>query len=368
MRVVIIGIQGAGKSTCICSLAAALSGTRWRQVVDVGFFDDGSPITISTQPVKKCGHKKNPQFAGVLLATLIDVAGIPETWNADENQEEHEKMVEALRLLFYGNIKKDVPFKEVHEFCLANPLHKIRQKYRTEYPEMKVERIVFVESANREVNRNLLKCVVKAARPQHDSPYKREVPLFGAMTKMDQVAGGENNADFQRRKQEFRLALGIPDNRFLSYSNYCETTEPGRTERLNPSRSLPILKFFCQVFDPAYTVRHKHDRLPRVWRDLKAVLPSLLTLIMAPLAVFLLTCLVWNFPLLLASRTFETNIRTECNNLMKSARPDVVTQRVLDYCREPARETRFAEATVAAVTVFMMCCVQMFLKFFGFVE
>ncbi|KAK7502630.1 hypothetical protein BaRGS_00006205, partial [Batillaria attramentaria] len=93
LRIAIIGLQGAGKSSFLNSVAAALSRDKWREHAAVGLRKGAQPITVFTKSYKKCGCAE--KYPRVLLPTLIDVAGATDA----------DTMEEPLRQLFYGHIK-----------------------------------------------------------------------------------------------------------------------------------------------------------------------------------------------------------------------------------------------------------------------
>ena len=88
------------------------------------------------------------------------------------------------------------------------------------------------------------------------------IPLFGVMTKMDQVAKDGKKGDvseelFEKRKKLFIDRLGLKGTtRYIFASNYCNNTdeEQKRLETVIPEIDAPLLKFMIQVCDPVNQV------------------------------------------------------------------------------------------------------------------
>ena len=62
---------------------------------------------------------------------------------------------------------------KVYEDCKRSSTDQIRQKYSQSFPDMRVDRVVFVASAADELPERLMTCVLRAARPSHDKDVRR---------------------------------------------------------------------------------------------------------------------------------------------------------------------------------------------------
>eukprot|EP00105_Crassostrea_gigas_P023201 XP_011442952.1 PREDICTED: uncharacterized protein LOC105339203 [Crassostrea gigas] len=84
----------------------------------------------------------------------------------------------------------------------------------------------------------------------------RVIPIFGVLTHKDEIS--RDDSDYMRLEQEFREGLGIPENRFLLCTTYCDAYDKhhgrSRLDQRHPALDIPILKFMRQVCDPAIRV------------------------------------------------------------------------------------------------------------------
>ena len=80
------------------------------------------------------------------------------------------------------------------------------------------------------------------------------IPIFGVLTHKDKI--NEEDKDFQALEKDFREGLGLPENRFLLCTTYCEDYDKhhgkSRLDQRHPELDIPILKFMRQV-----SVNHK---------------------------------------------------------------------------------------------------------------
>ncbi|KAK7095164.1 uncharacterized protein [Littorina saxatilis] len=254
LRVVVVGKHGAGKSSFIDSVAAAVSEDKWHEYAHTGYRLDAGPITIVNQRHPKCCNEGRDRYKSVLLPTLIDVAGL--------GDDVDDKTEELLRLLFYGHLQEDEPIMQAYEECKKWTQVNIRKKYSQSYPDMRVDRIIFVASAADNLPTRLMSCVYRAAQPAFHRTERRAVPLYGVLTKMDKV--DVQSVTFKEKKDSFMKELGLILPRLLVCSNYCDDLDPDceRTERLRPDLDLPIVRFLQQVCDKARKVIKEGEVLP----------------------------------------------------------------------------------------------------------
>ena len=75
------------------------------------------------------------------------------------------------------------------------------------------------------------------------------IPIFGVLTHKDKI--NEEDKDFQALEKDFREGLGLPDNRFLLCTTYCDDYDKhygkSRLDQRHPELDIPILKFMRQV-------------------------------------------------------------------------------------------------------------------------
>ena len=81
---------------------------------------------------------------------------------------------QSLRLTRHGGEQQeDEAVMKVYEDCKRSSTDQIRQKYSQSFPDMRVDRVVFVASAADELPERLMTCVLRAARPSHDKDVRR---------------------------------------------------------------------------------------------------------------------------------------------------------------------------------------------------
>jgi hypothetical protein len=75
------------------------------------------------------------------------------------------------------------------------------------------------------------------------------IPIFGVLTHRDEVDTGD--VEYMNLETEFRHGLGLPENRFLLCTTYCDTYDKfvgkSRLDHRHPGLDIPLLKFMRQV-------------------------------------------------------------------------------------------------------------------------
>ena len=76
------------------------------------------------------------------------------------------------------------------------------------------------------------------------------IPIYGVLTHKDKI--NPKNKDYQSLEKDFRQdLLGLPENRFLLCTNYCDDydtlKEKKRMDQRHPELDIPILEFMRQV-------------------------------------------------------------------------------------------------------------------------
>ncbi len=103
---------------------------------------------------KCCNEEK---FKDDLLPTIIDIAGI-------EN-ENNEQWKELLKIVFFGRLPEGEALITAYHYGIKHGVDGLRAKYADVQEKLKVDRVIFVCSAEEGVPTNLIKCVREAARP-----------------------------------------------------------------------------------------------------------------------------------------------------------------------------------------------------------
>ena len=75
------------------------------------------------------------------------------------------------------------------------------------------------------------------------------IPIFGVLTHKDKI--NLEDKDFQALEKDFKEGLGLPNNRFLLCTTYCDDYDNhlgrSRLDQRHPELDIPILKFMRQV-------------------------------------------------------------------------------------------------------------------------
>ncbi|KAK3585098.1 hypothetical protein CHS0354_004289 [Potamilus streckersoni] len=256
LNVCVIGTYGAGKSSFINTIAAALSGKRWREYAGIGDYGGKRGVTTYVQRFSRCCQEKNARFAGKSLPNLIDIPGIQEDGSVPAE--------ELLRIFFFGKLGHGDGLKEAIDYYSEHGIEGLKDKYSQNTKDenvYKISRIIFVASARQNLPENLIKSVVNAAQPigSGRDRYKRTVPIFGVLTHAGPVER-KADGDLENAEKQFMQSLGISRHRLLLCSNYCDDIDGTyRTEDVIPELDVPVLEFLVQVFDRSLSVLHDDE-------------------------------------------------------------------------------------------------------------
>ncbi|KAK3104891.1 hypothetical protein FSP39_012559, partial [Pinctada imbricata] len=211
--------------------------------------------------------------------TLLDIAGLED--------EDSFVIQEMLRVVLFGRIQEGDSLQTLHLLISENVknIDAVREWYLTEAEEHRVDRIIFIASANADTNipTKLINVLCNAA----NSP-ELVIPRYGVLTHCDKV-DVEDEA-FLRKEKDFKAHLGLPDNRYMRCRNYCDDIDriygTNRLEENIPEIDIPVIKFMTQVCHPGFVTPktnakyHKCDERTlraRIWDNLKiatdAVIP-----------------------------------------------------------------------------------------------
>jgi len=91
------------------------------------------------------------------MPTFIDLAGFD-----DEDSEINE---ELLRIVFFGCLPEGETLVEAREYANQHGLVGLQEKYKQNKEDLKVDRIIFVASAEQNVPEKFIKRVSAAAHP-----------------------------------------------------------------------------------------------------------------------------------------------------------------------------------------------------------
>ncbi|KAK3585104.1 hypothetical protein CHS0354_004294 [Potamilus streckersoni] len=258
LHVALVGTYGVGKTSFVNTIAAALSCDRWREHAYAGKYgSEGRPMTVFSENFSKCCKEKDEEYQNIALPTLIDLAGFPD--------EDNEKWRELLRIVFYGRLQEGESLTSAQEYCEKYGVEGLREKYSTEQEALKVDRVVFVGAADQPVPKNLISCVIEAARPtgKGDDRGRRTIPIYGVLTHADKVDDQEETYESGRKtEKEFVSCLGLEGSRhrYLRCRNYCDDVDHGeRMDRCLPELDVPVLRFLKAIFDPELKIQHDDE-------------------------------------------------------------------------------------------------------------
>ncbi|XP_061193175.1 uncharacterized protein LOC133201373 [Saccostrea echinata] len=237
-NVAIIGPSGVGKSSFINSIIASFSSKCWRERTKVGFTaGEGGQGTCHLIKTTKDEYLDTERQKEYPYPTLIDMNGF-------ENQST-EDIKELLRYILFGLIPHEHKLKDALKIYTDGGLNGMREEYFMNQETLKVDCLIFVSSTTSVLPENLMDAVVQVAQKE-----ERVIPLFGVLTQKDKVHDEET---YMTKKKDFCSKLGLPENRFLLCTNYCDDYDKekgqSRWNQVYPALDVPNLSFMRQVCD-----------------------------------------------------------------------------------------------------------------------
>ncbi|XP_056014558.1 uncharacterized protein LOC125673062 isoform X2 [Ostrea edulis] len=244
LNIAFIGAAGSGKSSLCNSIMAAFSVGCWRERATVGYFGGlAEQVTHHLLSFPKVEYLDFDALYVYNFPTLVDMNGFENS--SDELTEE------LLRIVFYGRLPEEGKLIDAVKLAKKKGIVGLREYYSQNQENLKVDRIIFVASARTVLPTSLMEAVRNTARKEG-----RVIPIFGVLTHRDEVDTGD--VEYMKLETEFRHGLGLPENRFLLCTTYCDAYDKyvgkSRLDHKHPGLDIPILKFMRQVCDTASRV------------------------------------------------------------------------------------------------------------------
>nr|XP_022291792.1 uncharacterized protein LOC111103078 [Crassostrea virginica]XP_022291793.1 uncharacterized protein LOC111103078 [Crassostrea virginica]XP_022291794.1 uncharacterized protein LOC111103078 [Crassostrea virginica] len=248
LNIALIGPPGCGKSSFCNSVLTAFSVEGWREWTTTGHYGGlAEQVTHHLRVYQKNEYLdvKSPLYA-YNYPTLFDMIGF--------NESIDDMVEKILRMVFFGRLPREQKIMDVVNYFRSNGVDVIGLKeHNAKNPEdLKIDRIIFIASANTPLPKRLIEAVKKTALKEN-----RVIPIYGVLTHKDKI--NPKNKDYQSLEKDFRQdLLGLPENRFLLCTNYCDDydtlKEKKRMDQRHPELDIPILEFMRQVCDPKVKV------------------------------------------------------------------------------------------------------------------
>uniref|UniRef100_A0A8W8HRI0 Uncharacterized protein n=1 Tax=Magallana gigas TaxID=29159 RepID=A0A8W8HRI0_MAGGI len=245
LNVALIGLSGSGKSSFCNSIIAAFSVGDWKKRATTGHYGGhGEQVTHHLLSFPKIEYLDFDALYDYNYPTLIDMNGFEDSCDALAQ--------ELLRIVFFGRLPNEERLTDAVKLYNSKGLDGLKEKYSQSNECLKVDRIIFIASAyNFSLPTRLMEAVRNTARKEN-----RVIPIFGVLTHKDKIS--RDDSDYMRLEQEFIEGLGIPENRFLLSTTYCDAYDKhhgkSRLDQRHSAIDIPILKFMQLVCDPATRV------------------------------------------------------------------------------------------------------------------
>lgn len=255
LNIAVIGKVGAGKSSTINTLLTSMNTDKFREYAMSGQFGGhGNQMTYLTKSFPKTAYR-DPAHQEACYPTFIDIGGF--------QNEETDLNKELLRIVFYGRLPVEDSLQGAKKVFDASGMNGLREQYSQNQELLKVDRIIFVASAQEVIPANLINCVVQAANPVGGKAGKGKmtIPVFGILTKIDGI--DLDSTEFKEKEKTFLECLGLvgAKQRYARMVNYCSDVDPNdeRLEKYLPKIDIPALKFLRQILDSVYEVQAQHE-------------------------------------------------------------------------------------------------------------
>nr|XP_022292956.1 uncharacterized protein LOC111103783 [Crassostrea virginica]XP_022292957.1 uncharacterized protein LOC111103783 [Crassostrea virginica]XP_022292958.1 uncharacterized protein LOC111103783 [Crassostrea virginica]XP_022292959.1 uncharacterized protein LOC111103783 [Crassostrea virginica]XP_022292960.1 uncharacterized protein LOC111103783 [Crassostrea virginica] len=244
LNIAFIGASGCGKSSFCNSVMTAFSVGGWRERAMTGHYGGrGRQVTQHLLSFPKTKYLDSEDLKKYNYPTLVDMNGF--------NDSSDDLVEELLRIVFFGRLPREEKLVDAANIYKTSGLNRLKEHYSQNFEDLKIDRIIFIASATSPPPQRLMDAVTKTAREE-----KRVIPIFGVLTHKDKI--DPDSDEYQTLEKDFKEGLGLPDNRFLLCTSYCDDYDrlhrKSRLDQRHPELDIPILRFMQQVCDPAYEI------------------------------------------------------------------------------------------------------------------